>query len=89
VLRVAARQDRDRLEPALARCLDVPGRAADHDGVVRSRLVQRGSHEVGIRLARVDVVLRRPAVGQVPDVQLVEERLDVLLHRRARPAEAD
>src|SRR3954469_22771695 len=83
LLREAAGDHAHRLDARAARRLDVPPRVADHDGVARSRLCERSLDEVGLRLRRLDVVLRRPAVGDVAGVHQLDVLLEVLLDRGA------
>src|SRR5436309_490982 len=86
----AAGDHRHRLEPRLAGCLDVPGRVADHDRILRPELVERSAHEVRLGLRRLDVVVRRPALDELTRVEQVEVVVELFLGRRAgeerRPA---
>ncbi|HZG36896.1 MAG TPA: hypothetical protein VEY87_13750 [Gaiellaceae bacterium] len=82
-LREAARHEADRLEASTPGGLHVPRRVADHDGLARPCLREGSLDEVRVGLRRLDVVLRRPPVDDVPHLELVEQDVEMLLHRRA------
>src|SRR4051812_31817975 len=84
LLRPAARDHADRLEPGLRGCLDVPARVAHHDRVARARFVECGLDRVGVRLRPLDVVLGRPRVDAVARVQLAHEEVEIVLAGGAR-----
>src|SRR5690348_11754044 len=84
LLREPAGDHADGVEAGLAGGLDVPRRIADHQAVVGAGLLERGANEVGLRLRRLDVVVGRPAVGQLPRVEQLQVAVELILRRRAR-----
>src|SRR4051794_15007908 len=72
----------DRRHARLPRSLDVPGRVTDHHRLARAALLQRGADKIGLRLRRLDLVVRRPPISKLAGVEEVEVVVDLLLRRR-------
>jgi hypothetical protein len=74
----ASGDDRHRPDSGFARGFDVPRGVADHDSVVSPRLLERCADQVWLGLGRLDVVIRRPRIGQLTGVQEIEVVADLL-----------
>src|SRR4051812_42037602 len=84
LLREPAGHHADRLDPGPFGRLHVPRRVPDHDRPLRVQLLERGTDEIRVGLRRLDVVLRRPAVGQLLRVDQLDEVVEMLLDRARR-----
>ena len=67
--------------PARLAASHVPRRVADHHRVVGvgAGLLERGVHEVGLGLGRLDVGRAGPAVGELARVEQVEVVVDLVV----------
>src|SRR3954469_22309808 len=74
----------DRLDPGPFGRLHVPRRVPEHDRPLRVQLFERGTDEIRVGLRRLDVVLCRPAVGELLRVDQLDEVIEVLLDRARR-----
>src|SRR5205823_9261802 len=72
-----------RRDARFARSLDVPRGVADHYRLLRAGLFERGTDKIGLRLRGLDVVVRRPPVGELTGVEEIEVVVDLLPRRRA------
>src|SRR5437763_4895052 len=84
LLRPAAGDHADGVEPGVRRGLDVPAGIADHHRVSRACLVECRLDRVRVRLRSLDVVLARPGVEAVARVELLDEELEIVLAGGAR-----